>query len=73
LIFVIKVTHLNYNSVVIVVGDSTVGKTDIVDLYTKGKVANNPKPTIGVCYASKVVPLREGKRAKVQIWDTAGQ
>jgi hypothetical protein len=34
-------------------------------------------PTVGVEYASQIVPFKtpfgEEKRAKVQIWDTAGQ
>ena len=43
---------------VIVVGDASVGKTNIIHCYSKGKVANNTMPTVGVEYASKIVPLR---------------
>jgi len=61
------------NILVIVVGDSSVGKTNLIHCYSKGKVATNTMPTVGVEYTSKIIPLKSGKRAKVQIWDTAGQ
>ena len=43
---------------VIVVGDASVGKTNIIHCYSKGKVANNTMPTVGVEFASRIVPLR---------------
>ncbi len=43
---------------VIVVGDASVGKTNIIHCYSKGKVANNTMPTVGVEYTSKIVPLK---------------
>jgi GTPase SAR1 family protein len=43
---------------VIVVGDASVGKTNIIHCYSKGKIANNTMPTVGVEYASKIIPLR---------------
>lgn len=33
---------------VIVVGDASVGKTNIIHCYSKGKVPNNTMPTVGV-------------------------
>jgi GTPase SAR1 family protein len=42
---------------VIVVGDAGVGKTNVIHLYSKGKVANNTMPTVGVEYTSKIVPV----------------
>jgi GTPase SAR1 family protein len=43
---------------VIVVGDASVGKTNIIHCYSKGKVANNTMPTVGVEFASRIVPLK---------------
>jgi GTPase SAR1 family protein len=43
---------------VIVVGDASVGKTNIIHCYSKGKIANNTMPTVGVEFASRIVPLR---------------
>ena len=43
---------------VIVVGDASVGKTNIIHCYSKGKIANNTMPTVGVEYASKIIPLK---------------
>ncbi len=48
---------IGYNSV-IVVGDASVGKTNIIHCYSKGKVANNTMPTVGVEYTSKIVSLK---------------
>lgn len=38
----------NWHIPVIVVGDASVGKTNIIHCYSKGKVANNTMPTVGV-------------------------
>jgi GTPase SAR1 family protein len=43
---------------VIVVGDASVGKTNIIHCYSKGKIANNTMPTVGVEFTSRIVPLR---------------
>ena len=47
-----------FNQLVILVGDSFVGKTILIHCYSKGKVAINTMPTVGVEYTSKIVPLR---------------
>lgn len=44
--------------IVILVGDSSVGKTNLIHCYSKEKVPTNTMPTVGVEYTSKIVPLK---------------
>lgn len=55
---------------VILVGDTGVGKTHLLNKYVKGVLPRNPVPTIGVELATKTVSLKNGERVKAQIWDT---
>lgn len=58
---------------IVLVGDSNVGKTNLISRYIKNSLPKNSNPTIGVEFATRVVPLRSGGTVKAQIWDTAGQ
>ena len=60
-------------NLVILVGDTDVGKTNIVSRYIHGKLPKNSFPTIGVEFTTRNVPLKFGGIVKAQIWDTAGQ
>lgn len=55
---------------VILVGDTGVGKTHLLSRYIKGSLPKNKFPTIGVEFATKPVPLKTGGTVKAQIWDT---
>ena len=57
---------------VILVGDSSVGKTNIMSKYLKDQFMEFSKSTIGVEFNSKTFN-HEGHKIKGQIWDTAGQ
>ncbi|EMD44701.1 small GTPase EhRabD2, putative [Entamoeba histolytica HM-3:IMSS] len=57
---------------VIMVGESSVGKTCCMNRYVSNEFAEQTKATIGVGVGSKEVEV-EGKHIKLQIWDTAGQ
>eukprot|EP01095_Lingulamoeba_sp_RSL-Kostka_P011414 TRINITY_DN431_c0_g1_i1.p1 TRINITY_DN431_c0_g1~~TRINITY_DN431_c0_g1_i1.p1 ORF type:complete len:343 (-),score=80.99 TRINITY_DN431_c0_g1_i1:83-1111(-) len=57
---------------IILLGDSNVGKTSILNRFIKDKFNNVNKPTIGVEFACKSVNIN-GRIVKAQIWDTAGQ
>ncbi len=57
---------------IVLVGDSGVGKSNIISKYTKNEFNYESKTTIGVEFATKVITL-DAKTVKVQIWDTAGQ
>jgi small GTP-binding protein len=56
----------------IVVGDGAVGKTAATIRYATGTFADSYKMTIGVDFRVKIITL-EGKKIKLQIWDTGGQ
>ena len=57
---------------VIIIGDSGVGKTSIINRYCKSNFNDSTKPTIGVELNTKMVQYEEMNN-KLQIWDTAGQ
>ena len=54
------------------VGDSGVGKTNLVSRFAWDTFDEESKATIGVEFATKNIVV-EGKVIKVQLWDTAGQ
>ena len=45
----------------VLIGDMGVGKTHLLERYKTGKLPNAQPPTIGVEFASKIVPLKNGK------------
>jgi len=57
---------------IVLVGDSGVGKSNLLSRFTKGEFYEDTKSTIGVEFAVKSVQVN-GKTVKAQIWDTAGQ
>ena len=57
---------------VVLVGDSFVGKTNIMSKYLKNEFHEDSKATVGVEFGSKQFKI-EGHTIKAQIWDTAGQ
>lgn len=56
----------------VVVGDSSVGKSKLIWRYINDEFSISSHTTVGVELATKVVQV-DGRRVKVQIWDTAGQ
>jgi len=62
----------DYMVKVVVVGDSGVGKTNIISRYLKNEFNENSKSTIGCEFANKTIRVANIK-IKFQIWDTAGQ
>ena len=57
---------------VIIIGDSGVGKTNIMSKFLKNKFMEESKATVGVEFGSKLFDLN-GHKIRAQIWDTAGQ
>ena len=58
---------------ILLLGDSTVGKTCFLMRYTDNTFQEIHMSTIGLDYKLKNVQLDDGKMVKIQIWDTAGQ
>lgn len=57
---------------VIILGDSGVGKTSLMQQYVNKKFSNQYKATIGADFLTKELFL-DDRRVLMQIWDTAGQ
>ena len=57
---------------VILIGDSSVGKTNIMSKYLKNQFNENSKATVGVEFGAKIFKINN-RNIKAQIWDTAGQ
>ena len=56
----------------ILIGDSSVGKSNILLQYLKGQFDPNSKATVGVEFGTKNIEINN-KKIKIQILDTAGQ
>ena len=56
----------------ILIGDSSVGKSNILLKYLKDQFDPNSRATVGVEFGTKNITLNN-KKIKIQIWDTAGQ
>lgn len=57
---------------IILIGDSGVGKTSLMNRYTDDIYEQGNASTIGVDFKIKTITI-DGSRIKLQIWDTAGQ
>ncbi|KAI5952409.1 hypothetical protein KGF54_003276 [Candida jiufengensis] len=58
---------------VIILGDSGVGKTSLMQQFVNNKFSQQYKATIGADFLTKEISLDNGKTVTLQIWDTAGQ
>ncbi|XP_021732645.1 ras-related protein Rab2BV-like [Chenopodium quinoa] len=68
-----RVDHeYDYLFKIVLIGDSGVGKSNILSRFTRNEFCLESKSTIGVEFATRTLQV-EGKVVKAQIWDTAGQ
>ena len=65
---------MNYDKKVqlLIIGDSTVGKTSILSRYTNGEFNPHYLATVGLDFFKKD-EIFNGKTIRIKIWDTAGQ
>ena len=56
----------------IIIGDSGVGKTNVLVRFCSNEFKQNYVATIGVDFKIKTISVKD-HRLKLQIWDTAGQ
>lgn len=54
------------------IGDSGVGKSNLLSRFTRNEFNLDSKSTIGVEFATRSIAV-DSKTIKAQIWDTAGQ
>lgn len=57
---------------VVLIGDSGVGKSNLLSRFTRNQFNLESKSTIGVEFATRSIQV-DTKTIKAQIWDTAGQ
>ncbi len=57
---------------VLMIGESGVGKTCLIQRFNKNEFSMNHLSTIAIDFKLKVMEIR-GSKLKMQIWDTAGQ
>lgn len=74
-IFIGSIRHHTFPhlpSTVVLIGDSGVGKSNLLSRFTRNEFNLESKSTIGVEFATRSIQV-DGKTIKAQIWDTAGQ
>ena len=64
---------IEYSFKILLLGDTSVGKTCFLKRYTEDTFQDAYLSTIGFDFKFKMVTLKNGKQVKVQLWDTAGQ
>ena len=57
---------------IVIIGDSAVGKSNLLSRYARNEFNMHSKATIGVEFQTQVMEI-DNKEVKAQIWDTAGQ
>lgn len=57
---------------IIILGDSTVGKTSLMNMLVNGNFSAQYKATIGADFLTKEMTVND-KQISLQLWDTAGQ
>lgn len=65
--------QFSYSAKVVIIGDSGVGKTNLLLRLCEDAFKNSYVATIGVDFKNKFVDIGGGATMKLQIWDTAGQ
>ena len=64
-------TEYDFLFKMIMLGDSGVGKSNIIARFTKNEFSFDSKPTIGVEFSVKNLMI-DDRNIKMQLWDTAG-
>lgn len=57
---------------ILIIGDSGVGKSNLLLRYVKNEFMSDMRSTVGVEFGSKLLTI-DNVKVKAQIWDTAGQ
>ena len=67
-----KKPQYDYLLKLIVIGDSSVGKTCLLLRFSDDQFPTSHMPTIGIDFRIKTIQMNN-KSVKLQVWDTAGQ
>ena len=67
-------SNFEFQIIILIIGDSGVGKTNFIYQFAEGKFNEMHVSTVGLDFKSKIIKLPKlNKIVKLQIWDTAGQ
>ena len=58
---------------IVMLGDTTVGKTSIINSYLNKDFSQDMLSNIGIDKNNKKIKMKDGNEIKLVIWDTAGQ
>ena len=58
---------------IITLGDSSVGKTSIINSFINDQFIEEPIPTLGIKFSFKILTVNKGKKMKLAVLDTGGQ
>lgn len=64
--------NYDYLAKLLIIGDSGVGKTNILLRFCENNFMTSHLTTIGIDFKIKTIEI-DGKKIRLQIWDTAGQ
>ena len=62
----------DYKIKIVIIGDSGVGKTNLLKRFISNSFTQNTKATVGVEFTSKSYKIND-QIFKIELWDTAGQ
>ncbi|CAA3029664.1 ras-related RGP1-like, partial [Olea europaea subsp. europaea] len=65
-------SKIDYVFKIVLIGDSAVGKSQLLARYARNEFSLDSKATIGVEFQTRTLEI-DHKTVKAQIWDTAGQ
>ena len=63
---------MSVNGRVVLIGETQVGKTSLIQRFLRGQCGTEQKSTIGAVFHTHEMEL-DGHRVTMQLWDTAGQ
>jgi small GTP-binding protein len=66
-----NIKSYDYDSKILLIGDSSVGKTSLMMRFINNKFCSSYITTIGIDFVTKIIEIDENK-IRLQIWDTAG-
>jgi len=58
---------------ILIVGNSNTGKSCLTLRFVDEQFTSSFVPTIGIDFHVKSVELKDGRKVKLQLWDTAGE
>ncbi len=58
---------------IILIGDSSVGKTNFLTQYVNGKFTEEYNSTVGIEFKDKILYINNKRKIRLQIWDSSGQ